>query len=270
MRIEQVAQHCRWQTVAPQAKLVFAVAGMLAAALSPSVQVTLLVAAVLAGVTLAGARVALRDYLAVAFAPMGFLATSCLTMLVAVDLGEAGMGLHWQPQSIPLVTATIARSLAMLAAVLGLVLTTPLTDLLPLMRRAHLPEILIDMMVLSYRMLFVFIQAWDESVTAQRARLGYHSWASAIRSLGQLGGTMAVQVWQRARALQVAADARCYDGTLRFLPSDFPHAMRETTLAALAGLALMLGAWSLGVRMSAAPQAPKQARTAAHCTEVFL
>lgn len=244
MRIEQIAQHCRWQAVAPQAKLVFAVAGMLAAALAPSVAATLLVAAVLAGVTLACARVALRDYLAVALAPMGFLATSCLTMMVAVDLGAAGLGLHWLPQSLPQVSATVTRSLAMLAAVLGLVLTTPLTDLLPLMRRAHLPEILIDMMVLCYRMLFVFLLAWDESVTAQSARLGYHNWASTVRSLGQLGGAMAVQVWQRAHALQVAADARCYDGTLRFLPSDFAHARRETTLAAVVGLALVLGVWS--------------------------
>lgn len=243
MRIEQVAQRCRWHSVAPLAKAVFALGGMLAAALAPSVPITLLVAAVLAGVTLLGARVAPRDYLAVALAPLGFLATSCLTMLVAVDLGEQGLGLHWLSQSVPLVMSTIARSVAMLAALLGLVLTTPLTDLLALMRYARLPEILIDMMVLCYRMLFVFIHAWQESVTAQSARLGYQSWSCAMRSLGQLGGCMAAQVWQRARALQVAADARCFDGTLRFLPSHFAHARRQTALASFASLALVLTVW---------------------------
>ena len=53
--------------------------------------------------------------------------------------------------------------------------------------------------------------------------------------MGLLAGQMAVQVWQRASALQMAADARAWQGSLRFLPASFPNARRQATQALLAG-----------------------------------
>jgi cobalt/nickel transport system permease protein len=94
-------------------------------------------------------------------------------------------------------------------------------------------------MALCYRMLFVLRQAWDEGVDAQRARLGYRGWRQAWRSTGMLAGHMAQQVWQRAAALQMAADARSYAGTLRFLPAARPQARRQKALAVLAGALLI-------------------------------
>jgi cobalt/nickel transport system permease protein len=176
--------------------------------------------------------VPLRSYLAVALPPLGFLLLSCLTMLVGPD--ENGRW-HWTAAMLPTIQHTALRSLAMLAALLGLILTTPLPHLLALLRRLHTPELLLDLMVLCYRMLFVLRQAWDESVTAQASRLGYRSWKHAWRSTGLLAGQMAVQVWQRAAALQSAADARAYQGTLRFLPAAYPQAPRQQAIAALAG-----------------------------------
>jgi cobalt/nickel transport system permease protein len=50
---------------------------------------------------------------------------------------------------------------------------------------------------------------------------------------------MAVQVWQRAAALDTAARARGYDGRLQLLPTHFAHARRDTCWALLAGVALI-------------------------------
>ncbi|NVE01103.1 cobalt ECF transporter T component CbiQ [Massilia sp. BJB1822] len=232
MLIETAAYASRWRGVAPAAKALFALAGILAAWLAQSPAVLATLAALLALAALLGARVPLRSYLAVVVPPLGFLLLSCLTMLVGPGPGGAW---HWSTALLPTVARTALRSLAMLAALLGLVLTTPLPDLLTLLRRLHAPELLLDLMVLSYRMLFVLRQAWDEGVTAQSARLGYRGWRHAWRSLGLLAGQMAVQVWQRAAALQMAADARGYQGTLRFLPAAYPQARRQTVWAALAG-----------------------------------
>lgn len=239
MRIEAAAYASRWQCVAPAAKALFASAGMAAAwiALRPA---TL---AALAGVTmlvaLFGARVPPRTYAAVLFAPLGFLLLSCLTMLVTPGASGAW---HFTAALLPIVERTALRSLAMLAALLSLVLTTPLPDLLVLLRRLRTPELLLDLMALCYRMLFVLRQAWDEGVIAQSARLGYRGWRQAWRSTGLLAGQMAVQVWQRAAALQMAADARGYQGTLRFLPAEFAHARRDTVWAALGGALLIVAA----------------------------
>lgn len=236
MRIESAAYANRWQGAAPSAKAAFALGGMLAAWIAHRPATLAVLAAVSMGVALLGARVPLRTYCAVLFAPLGFLLLSCLTMLVTPGVDGAW---HWAASMLPTVARTALRSLAMLAALLGLVLTTPLPDLLSLLRRLRAPELLLDLMALCYRMLFVFRQAWDEGVTAQSARLGYRGIRQAWRSTGLLAGQMAVQVWQRAAALQMAAEARGYQGTLRFLPADFPHARRHNAWAA-AGVVLLL------------------------------
>ncbi|WP_343731051.1 cobalt ECF transporter T component CbiQ [Duganella sp.] len=230
--IESSAYANRWRVVAPSAKALFALAGIVAAwlARSPAVLWALTFALLLAA--LLGARVPARTYLAAALPPLGFLLLSCLSMLFGPD---AQGNWRWSAVMLPAVTHTALRSLAMLAALLGLILTTPLPDLLALMRRLRTPALLLDMMVLCYRMLHVLRQAWDESTTAQSARLGYRGWREAWRSTGMLAGQMAVQVWQRAAALQMAADARAFQGALRFLPAAYPQARRQQAWAALGG-----------------------------------
>ncbi|MES2161280.1 MAG: cobalt ECF transporter T component CbiQ [Pseudomonadota bacterium] len=236
MLIEASAYASRWRDVAPSAKALFALAGVLAAWLARGPAALAALASLLMLAALLGARVNPRAYLRVALPPLGFLLLSCLTMLVGPDADG-----RWRLTTamLPTIEHTALRSLAMLAALLGLVLTTPLPDLLNLLRRLRTPELLLDLMVLCYRMLFVMRQAWDEGITAQSARLGYRNWRQAWRSTGLLAGQMAVQVWQRAAALQMAADARACQGALRFLPTCYPQARRQQAWAALAG-ALML------------------------------
>jgi cobalt/nickel transport system permease protein len=244
VRIDAAAYASRWRRVAPSAKLLFACAGVAAAWIAHGHATLTALAAASVLAALLGARVPLRTYAAVALAPCGFLLLSCLTMLVTADADGAW---HWTGAALPTVTGTALRSLAVLAALLGLVLTTPLPDLLALLRRLRAPEPLLDLMALCYRMLFVLRQAWDEGVTAQDARLGHAGWRRAWRSTGLLAGQMAVQVWQRAAALQAAAEARGYDGRLRFLPAAFPHARRDLLVALLAGAVLV--AVALGDRL---------------------
>lgn len=236
MRIEAAAYASHWRDVAPVAKALFAAAGAAAAWLANNPGTLGALAALLVLTALLGARVPLRTYVTVALPPLGFLLVSCLTMMAGPD--GAGNWHLFNPLP-PTLAPTALRSLTLLAALLGLVLTTPLPDLLALLRRLRTPELLLDLMVLCYRMIFVMRQAWSEGVTAQSARLGYRGWRQAWRSTGLLVGQMAVQVWQRAAALQMAAEARSYQGTMRFLPSMYPQARRQTVCAAVAGACLV-------------------------------
>lgn len=239
MLIEQAAFSSRWREVSPAAKGCFAGAGMLAAFGAASPLMASVVGVVLASVAVLGARVPFLLYLRVAAPATGFLALSCLSMMVSLSFSDAG-GMVWQwAPDIAAVTALTARSLGSLAALLLLVLTTPLPDLIALLRWLRLPEVLLDLMVLCYRMLFVFSEVLHDTVTAQASRLGYAGARRSLRSLGLLIASLALQVWGRAQALQQAAEARNGGGTLRFLVPRYAHARRDTSLAALAGAALV-------------------------------
>ena len=118
-------------------------------------------------------------------------------------------------------------------------------DLIALLRRLKIPEVLLEIMVLCYRMLFVFSEATRHTRTAQAARLGYASFRLTLRSLASLAANLTVQIWQRAHALHIAAQSRNNDGPLRFLGPEFAHTRRDMAWATAGALLLIFVAGAL-------------------------
>lgn len=242
MLIEQLSYSNRWRRVHPAAKCVFALCGMIAAFLASSPAIALLVAALLAAVTCLGARIPLGCYLRVSGAPLLFLLVSGTTLAVSVG---------WQGE-FPWLTLTsgdsqlqaalhvAGRSLVCLTALLFLALSTPLNDLISLVRRIGCPDVLTDLMTLCYRTLFVFMDATHDIATAQSSRLGYATPRLGLRSLGIMVAALTVQVWQRSRALQQAALSRGNDGPLRFLTPTYPNGARSVLVGLTAGCLLII------------------------------
>ncbi len=237
MLTEQSAYTNRWRQVSPIAKGCFSLCGMIAAFAAGSPEAALLVAFIMAMATICGAVIPPVRYLRVAAPPLVFLAASTLSLLISLDFGRAAGGISFHPAltEFPRIAQAACRSLACLTALLFLALTTPLSDIISLLRRCKLPDTLLDLMTLCYRTLFVLSEAVHETITAQSARLGYATISLSLRSLGGLVANLTVQVWQRSQALHLAAQARNNDGALRFLENRFAHTSRNTAIAVVAG-----------------------------------
>ncbi len=245
MLIEQCAYGNRWRAVSPAAKGLFALGGFIAAFAAGQPKAALTAAGLITLVAVTGAGVPLSRFTRIALPPLGFLLVGCLSL--ALSLGwttDAQQGqelvVRWLPDGWEPILNLAGRSIGALAALLFLAATTPLTDLIALLRRLHLPEVLLELMVLCYRMLFVFSESVRDTRTAQAARLGYAAPRLALRSLGSLAGNLTVQIWQRAHALHVAAQSRNNDGPLRFLEPEYANAGRDLALAG-AGAAVLIG-----------------------------
>jgi cobalt/nickel transport system permease protein len=237
MLTEQSAYSNRWRQVTPLAKGCFALSGLLAASAAGSARTALVVAALMAITTLLGAGVAPLRYLRIAAPALVFLATSGISLAVSLDFGSAatGISLHATQPELSRIALICSRSLACLTALLFLALTTPLPDIIAVLRTCKVPDTLLDLMILCYRTLFVLSETIHETRTAQAARLGHSTMALSLRSLGSLVTNLTVQVWQRSLALHYAALARNNDGALRFLENSHPHTRRHVAVAATAG-----------------------------------
>ena len=240
MLIEQCAYGNRWRFVSPAAKAVFCLGGFVAAFAAGRAEVAFAVATAIAAITLLGAGIPAGRYLRIALPPLGFLLLGCLSLAYSLDFADNGLTLRWLPEGWTPLLQLAARSLGALAAMLFLALTTPMVDLIAFFRRLHVPEVLLEIMVLCYRMLFVFSEAVRDTRTAQAARLGYATPRLALRSLGSLTANLTVQIWQRAHALHVAAQSRNNDGAFRFLEPQYANTQRDLWIAAAGGCALIL------------------------------
>lgn len=236
MLIDQSAYTNRWRQANPAAKALFCCSGMLAAFVATSPWQAGVVVFSMTLVTLLGAGIPLGRYLRAAAPALLFLGISCLTLLISVDSSfSISLTSDGREQAIQL----SGRAFASLASLLFLALTTPMTEIIALLRSLKVPDILLDMAVLGYRMLFVFSEAAHQIRTAQAARLGYAGYGHALRSTGHLAAAVALQVWQRATALDLAAQARCSDGTLRFLAPVYPHTGRDLAVALSGAICLI-------------------------------
>jgi cobalt/nickel transport system permease protein len=241
MLIEHFSYSNRWRQVHPAAKSVFTLCGMIAGFLAHSPITASIMALLLIAVTCLGAGIPLASYVRVSAAPLLFLLVSGATL--AVSVGWQG-GFPWlclESSQTQLFAAShvAGRSLVCLAALLFLALTTPLNDLIALLRRIGFPAVLTDLMTLCYRTLFVFVEATHDITTAQSSRLGYATPRIALRSLGIMVASLTVQIWQRSLALHQSALSRANDGPLCFLTPGYPAVAGSLLVGILAGCALI-------------------------------
>lgn len=240
MLIEQCAYNNRWRRVSPVAKGAFASCGIMAAFLGSTPRTTIILAVLMTAITVLGAGVPLRSYLKVALPELLFLVIAVATLAVSVSWNGHlrfrlvnGAELHHVAQ-------VCGRSLGSVAALLFFCLTTPMTDIIALLRWLRFPEVFLDIMTLGYRTVFVFLEVICETRTAQSARLGYATPRLAMCSLSILAANMTIQVWQRSVDLHHAALARNNDGPLRFLEGEFHHSVRNVCAAAVGGSVLIV------------------------------
>ncbi len=242
MLIEQWAYTNRWRWVPPGAKALLTLSAFISAFVATHPWLLLALAFGLATLTIRGAGIPVRHYLRVFLPPLAFLVIAAATLGISIGGTNSPwpLTLRLAPNQLPEIVRICGRSLACLTALLFLAFTTPMTDLIALLRWLKMPPILLEIMTLGYRSVSVFLAAAQEITTAQKVRLGYATMRAARRSLGSMVAVLAVQVWQRAAALEKAAQSRANDGPLLFLDNEFAGNGRSFAVSAAGGFTLIV------------------------------
>ena len=223
LHIDRYAYCNRLRRIHPAEKVCLAGTALLVSLVGAPPVAPLLVLAVMAGVTVLWAGIPWRYYLRLVAVGSGFLVLGLPA--VALKVGPEGEGLLWGVRVgalfLGLDRAGVWQALYLLARCLGalsglyfLALTTPVTEILHLLRRLGLPGLLLELMGLVYRYLFVLLETAGSVYVSQTARGGYASYGRALRSLGLLVSVLFVRAHHRALMLFTALSARGYTGSL--------------------------------------------------------
>lgn len=214
----------------PGLKSLFSVGSLLICVTSRQPAVCVVTLAVMVGCTLRCANLTPRHYLRMMLGPLCFLALSSIAILFSVSA---------QPQelvALPLfsrylgITRSSLRHWAQLMAVAFssvsclyfLILTTPVTDLLTVLRRLHCPWLILELMLLIYRAIFVLLDISDAIQTSQNCRLGNRNFRSKLSCMGQMLSVLLVRAMRRSSALYDSMESRLYDGQIRVLEDTNP------------------------------------------------
>jgi cobalt/nickel transport system permease protein len=235
LAIDDAAWASAWRLRSPADKLLLSLGLVISALVLPVWPGSLLVGLAAVVLALGPARVPVRTFGRAVRLPLAFLVIGALTAVVQVG----GGGLGWAPDAAVRAGELVGHGVAGSAAVLLLATTTPMSDLLPALQRLRVPDAVIEVASVTYRMLFVLLTSLSTIREAQAARMGHSSVRRSYRSAGVLAAAVLTRSWDRARRLQDGLAGRGMETGLRVLPEVLPSS-RRFVAATVTGLTALV------------------------------
>lgn len=256
-QIDSLAYTNRLRWLPANHKLSFAIALLLLSLLSHPI-VQLLIGLWLAVWIVVYAEIPGKIYLQLLLLPLGFW----LTSLPAVVIGGVGLDQspaiqwdiwqHWgvrinnfylyvSQTGLHQVGLLFTRVVASTSCLYFILLTTPFTEVLQVLRRFRCPTLLIELLLLMYRFIFSLLSIADELWVAQNARSGYRTWRRGMHSLGILVGQLLQRTLENYHQVSLSLAARGFNGELHVWHScTYKPSRRYTSEAAIGYTVLIL------------------------------
>lgn len=260
LRIDQFAHANRLRSVHPAEKISFAVLTLAICLTVSRPLISLVIILVMGGGIVLWAGIPLRFYIKLMLVPLVFLLISVLT--VAFQVSRYSLPLVWGftiwDKNIGVTTASLGlannlflKSLAAVSCLYFLTLTTPVLEIMWIMRKAKVPTLFLELMLIVYRFIFVLLETASRIYISQASRWGYASLKTSYYSLAWLVANLLVKSYYHARQLFAALLARCYQEELKVLEMSYPLSRKNIVMVALFELALLVLVWRTGVGVAA-------------------
>ncbi|MCK7484444.1 MAG: cobalt ECF transporter T component CbiQ [Bacillus subtilis] len=131
------------------------------------------------------------------------------------------------------------KALASVSCLYFLVLTTPLTDIIHVLRKLKLPELFLELMELIYRLIFILLETAQKIYNSQNSRLGYSSLKNSFKSLGYLISNLFTLSFHRANQLFISLESRGYSGSINVLENEWKISLKNIFLILFAEIGLI-------------------------------
>lgn len=254
MLLDNYAYSNRLKDVHPGEKLFFALITM-AIGFIPSIYSSALIIIMMAVLVVIVAEIPPKVYMKLMLIPLFFLGMSLLTLLISFGiepetawivfpLFSTNMGITYE--SLEMAGFIFLRSMALVSCLYFISLTTPILDLIAILKKMKVPSVFIDLMLLIYRYLFVLTSTANNIYISQDSRLGYSSLRRSINSLGRLISGLFIKSCSDAQKLYLALSSRGYDGDLNVLEQSYSVSCRNILMIIATDFALLFIALKTG------------------------
>ncbi|QAA35226.1 cobalt ECF transporter T component CbiQ [Clostridium manihotivorum] len=168
----------------------------------------------------------LKTYIKLMLLPFTFLIIGVLTIAVnIVDGSKASFIIfHLKSVSIGCTMDSLKtageiglKALASVACLYFLILTTPVFEILIVLRKLKCPKLFVELMGLIYRFIFVILDRANMIFISQNSRLGYSNIRLGYNSLGKLVASLFISSYKKSQDVYMAMEARGYMGEINLI-----------------------------------------------------
>ena len=232
----------------PAEKCSFAMITLIICLVASSVPTSLAVFTVMCVAVVGYAGIPGRVFAGFMSLPGSFLLVGVLTIAVTVTkepvaflfgMSVWGFNIGITSASTVVAVSLLFKSLGAVSCLYFLSLTTPMIDIIYVLRKMKVPALFIELMTLIYRFVFVLAETAERIYTSQSSRLGYAGVKVSFSSLGGLASTLFIKSFHRSQMLFQALSSRCYTGGLNVLDAEYRFSVRNLFLIAMLDIGLV-------------------------------
>lgn len=201
-------------------KVLLGILTMLVSLISTSPVVPIIIAFFMSVLIIFLAKISWKFYLKFFLFPFSFGLITFIFMALFFGVGthvmELGIfNLAVTADGFNLGLLVFARMLGGFTCLAFLALTTPMSELFSVLRYVKIPQIVLELAMLMYRYIFVFLDEAINMYHSQETRLGYSSLKTSFKSMGMLGSNLFIRTWVKGEQAYVAMESRGYTGQIK-------------------------------------------------------
>jgi cobalt/nickel transport system permease protein len=217
-------------------KVLLAISTMIVSLISTSPVIPLIITFFMSFLIIFKAQISWKFYLKFLSIPFTFGFMTFIFMAIFFGVGAPILNLGIFNLSVTvdgfnLGFLVLARIMGGFSCLAFLALTTPMTELFSVLENLKIPKIVLEIAMLMYRYIFVFLDEAINMYHSQETRLGYHGLKNTYKSMGMLASNLFIKTWIKGEQVYIAMESRGYNGTIRTLKPQ--HNIRTRNLVVL-------------------------------------
>ncbi len=191
----------------------------------------------------------LKALLQIAALPMSFMLVAVLSIICIISNGSfdaiyitqvGNYHIGFSQASLDTGLFIFGKAMGAMFAFYFLILTCPIDEIEFLLRKMKLPDLLIELFVLSFRFITILLLFSRQCYLSQKKRMAYRSYSSSIRSLGMLVSSVLIKSLIHADSSQQALLNRGYKGEMRFLETHEAFKLKRIFIPVLLMICLLV------------------------------
>ncbi|WP_053955478.1 cobalt ECF transporter T component CbiQ [Inediibacterium massiliense] len=246
--IDKLAYTSTLRRVNPLEKFIFVLSTMMICLICNHMIVSIAVLFTMSFMTVVRGKINFKLYLKFMSIPLAFLIIGIISIALNMgyskdflfSFGVLGLQFGCTKESIGLAVNILLKSFACVSGLYFLSFTTPMIELLSVLKKLKFPSLLIELMSLIYRFIFVLLETVNMIYIAQDSRLGYVDFKSSYYSLGKLITSLFVTSYKKAQDLYISLEARGYDGEIHVIENTYSISYKNLGMMIVFELFLVL------------------------------
>jgi cobalt ABC transporter, permease protein CbiQ len=216
---------------------------------NPCVSVAVLIA--MAYLTMVKGGLSVSEYLSVMMIPIVFILLG--TLAIAIEFSYQPIGqynlhcgffyIYTSQDKLKEMIFLILKVFASVSALQMMTLSTPSSEIISVMRKAHVPTLIIELMNIIYRYIFILLDVYSKMKNSADSRQGYCDFRTSCYTFGGVAGNMLIVSLKKANVYYDAMESRCYDGEMVFLEEEKKVEAAQIIAAAIFVVMLLMLWW---------------------------